>query len=145
MSFFLSSLISFTSQSKLLTCHRHKFYPVGYQLIWQPASFGNAAMIKERKLLLHPPLSHSDHLVIKSSDHYLGSHPLLIFQDPLTKLRYSLMFTSKHHLVPIYICIYCKNVISVKHFYSTESIEQDALGGKATVLSCQRCLINFWC
>jgi len=33
----------------------------------------NTEMIKEHKLLVHPPLSHFDHLVIKSSDHYLGS------------------------------------------------------------------------
>jgi hypothetical protein len=31
--------------------------------------------------LLHPPLFNFDHLVIKSPDHYLGSHPFLIYQD----------------------------------------------------------------
>ncbi len=38
-------------------------------------------MIKEHKLLLHPPLFHFDHLVIKSSDHYLDSHPFYYFRN----------------------------------------------------------------
>ncbi len=44
-----------------------------------PASFGNVVMIKELKLLLHPPLSHFDHLVKKSANPYLGSNLFLVF------------------------------------------------------------------
>jgi hypothetical protein len=39
------------------------FHPFSVTL--KETSFGNAAMNKERKLLLHPPVFHSDHLVIK--------------------------------------------------------------------------------
>jgi hypothetical protein len=39
-------------------------------------------------------------------DHYLGSHPLLTFSDPLNGLSYSLTSASKRHLAPIYICTY---------------------------------------
>jgi hypothetical protein len=62
-------------------------------------AFGNAEMIKEHKLLLHQTCSYFDHLVIKSSDHHPGSHPFLIFKDPLTGLSFPLISISKRCLV----------------------------------------------
>ncbi len=52
----------------------------------------------------HSPFFHSDHLVIKVQI-TIWAPPL---KYPLTKLRYPLMYTSKHHLVPVYICMYYK-------------------------------------
>ncbi len=43
--------------TKLVSCDIYSF--------GNPASFGNAAMNKEHKLLLNPTFFHSDHLVIK--------------------------------------------------------------------------------
>jgi hypothetical protein len=58
--------------------------------------------------MLHPPFFHSDHLAIKVQI------TIWVPTPPLTKLRYPLMYTSKHHLVPVYFCMYYRCIESRK-------------------------------
>ncbi len=96
-----SLVLAMVNYKNVLTCMLQDIYSFG-----NPASCGNTEMITEHRLLLHPPLSHNNHLVITKFRSLSGLPPLLYFRIHCPKLSFPLMSISKRHLVPKCICVY---------------------------------------
>jgi hypothetical protein len=83
-----------------------------------PVLCGNTEMITEHRLLLHPPFSHYDDLVITKFRSLSGLPPLLYFRIRCPKLSFPLMSISKHRLAPKCICMYNRHLESRKQSFS---------------------------